>query len=104
MNSLGRRRSLSVRTLTGSWGRGLDGHGGSRSEAIRVPAALEKVHSDQLSDGTPAYDYSGLLEELATVTRQEIRLSGSDTTFPKLTTPTPLQQRAFSLLGLPIAL
>ena len=74
------------------------------AKAQRSPAALEKVHSHQLSDGTPAYDFSGLLEELATLTRQEIRLSGSDTTFPKLTTPTPLQQRAFSLLGLPIAL
>ena len=74
------------------------------AKAQRSAAALAKAHSHQLSDGSPAYDFNGLLDELATLARQQIRISTTGTTFAKLTTPTPLQQRAFSLLGLPIVL
>jgi transposase len=68
--------------------------------AQRSAAAEEKAQSHMLDDGTPAYDFSGLLDELSTLTRQQIRVGA--TTFLKVTTPTPLQQRAFSLLGVPI--
>ncbi len=72
--------------------------------AQRSPEAITKVRTQRLPDGTAVHDFSTLLEELATLSRQTIRLANAPTTFYKLTTPTPLQQRAFSLLGIPISL
>jgi hypothetical protein len=77
---------------------------GPVAKAQRSATAVQKGQRHQLGDDTPTRDFAGLLDELASLTRQVIRMRGAATTFHKLTTATPLQQRAFSLLGLPITL
>ena len=72
--------------------------------AQRSQPAIDKARTQRLADGTPIHDFSTLLEELATLSRQTIRMKAAETSFDKLTTPTPLQQHAFSLLGIPITL
>ncbi|HUY55414.1 MAG TPA: IS1634 family transposase [Candidatus Nanopelagicaceae bacterium] len=72
--------------------------------AQRSQPALDKARTQRLADGTQVHDFSTLLEELATLSRETIRMTAAETTFDKLTTPTPLQQHAFSLLGIPITL
>ena len=52
--------------------------------------------------GQPLHNFRGLLEHLATLTRNTITLGQA--TFDKITTPTPIQRRAFELIGAPIPL
>lgn len=69
--------------------------------AKRSQAALDKVHSRTLDDGTPAHGFSTLLAELATIVRNTCRTpnAGADApTFDQLTTPNPKQRRAFELI------
>jgi len=69
--------------------------------AKRSPAALDKVHSHTLDDGTPAHSFATLLAELATIVRNTCRTpnAGAEApTFDLLTTPNPKQQRALELL------
>jgi len=69
--------------------------------ARRSQAALDKVASHTLDDGTPAHSFSTLLAELATIVRNTCRTrnAGADApTFELLTTPNPKQQRAFELV------
>jgi len=54
----------------------------------------------QTPDGLPLYRYRDLLEHLATLDRQIINFSGQR--IEKLTLPTPVQARAFGLLGSPV--
>jgi len=69
--------------------------------AQRSPAALVKVASHNLDDGTPAHSFATLLAELATLVRNTCRTphAGDDApTFEILTTPNPKQQRALELI------
>jgi hypothetical protein len=69
--------------------------------AKRSQAALDKVASHTLDDGTPAHSFSTLLAELATIVRNTCRTpnAGADApTFALLTTPNAKQQRAFELI------
>jgi transposase len=68
--------------------------------ARRSPAAIKKARTKRTSDGFPVHSFQTLLEELASVTKDLIqpKIPGIDP-FPKLTTPNPLPQRAFDLLG-----
>ena len=69
--------------------------------AQRSPAALVKVASHNLDDGTPAHSFATLLAELATLVRNTCRTphAGDDApTFELLTTPTAKQQRALALI------
>jgi hypothetical protein len=69
--------------------------------AKRSEAALLKVASHTLDDGTPAHSFSTLLAELATIVRNTCRTpnAGDDApTFDLLTTPNSKQQRAFELI------
>ena len=69
--------------------------------AKRSEAALLKVASHTLDDGTPAHSFSTLLAELATIVRNTCRTpnAGNDApTFDLLTTPNSKQQRAFELI------
>ncbi|HZE14485.1 MAG TPA: IS1634 family transposase [Mycobacterium sp.] len=50
----------------------------------------------------PLRSFRGLLNHLATLTRNDIRYHGTNTTVPTLAEPTPEQRRAFELLGAPI--
>jgi hypothetical protein len=69
--------------------------------AKRSEAALAKVASHTLDDGTPAHSFATLLAELATIVRNTCRTPGAGAdapTFELLTTPNPKQQRALELI------
>ena len=71
------------------------------AKALRSKAALAKVASHTLDDGTPAHSFSTLMAELATIVSNTCRMpkTGPDApTFQVLTTPNPKQRRAFELL------
>jgi hypothetical protein len=68
--------------------------------ARRSPRAAVKDAVKQTPDGLPLYRYRDLIEHLATLSRQVINFSGQN--IEKITTPTPVQARAFELLGSPV--
>ena len=68
--------------------------------AQRSPQAERKAQTQRLPDGAPVHSFSALLNELATLTKNRLQLQGGEATFEKVAEPTPLQQRAFALLGL----
>ena len=70
--------------------------------AKRSKAALEKVHSKLLDDGTTAHSFQTLLDLLSTIVRNTCRVPGAGPqapTFELVTEPNAKQQRAFDLLG-----
>jgi hypothetical protein len=73
-----------------------------------VAPAKRSAHADRKAarhtgqDDLTVRSFRGLLDHLATLTRNTITLG--DRTFDKITTPTETQQRAFDLLGAPIPL
>jgi hypothetical protein len=70
--------------------------------AQRSAEARRKDGAKRTSDDLPICKYQDLLEHLATLTRQTISFAGQR--IEKLTTPTPVQRRAFELLGAPVPL
>jgi Transposase DDE domain len=68
--------------------------------ARRSPGALAKARTQRRADGRPVYSFGGLLDELATLTQNTIRVPGSDATFTKLALPTQLHGEALRLIGL----
>ena len=72
--------------------------------AQRSAAADTKASTKHDSDGNPLRSFRGLLDHLATLTRNQIRFTGTDTEIPMLTEPTDDQRRAFTLIGTPIPL
>ena len=68
--------------------------------ARRSPGALAKARTGRREDGQPVYSFRGLLDELATLTKNTIRVPGSAATFSKLALPTPLHSEALRLIGL----
>lgn len=68
--------------------------------AVRSPAALEKVHTHKLDDGSEAHSFRTLMKSLGTITRNTCCITTADNpaTFEIFTTPTDDQQRAFDLL------
>ena len=68
--------------------------------ATRSPSAHAKASSARTADGFPAHTLPDLLADLATTCRNQIRTSASQHTFTRLTTPTPLQDRALGLLDI----
>jgi len=70
--------------------------------AERSPAALRKLHTHRTEDGLPVHSFSTLLQDLATLTLNQVQAAGRS--FHMISTPTLLQQRAFQLLGVPSAL
>ena len=67
------------------------------AKTVRSPAAQEKAQTKRTSSGQTAHSYRTLLAELSTQTRNTTRLTGSSSTFEKLTQPTPLQAQALEL-------
>ena len=65
--------------------------------AQRSAQAKAKDATKHNRDGLPVYRYRDLLEHLSTLDRQTIVFAGRQ--IEKLTTPTPVQRRAFELLG-----
>ena len=74
------------------------------SPARRSAAAQAKASYQYDQAGQPYYSFHGLLEHLATLTRNQVRFAGAQTTVPMLTEPTSTQREAFHLLGAPIPL
>ena len=72
--------------------------------ARRSADAITKARRQRLPDGTPAHSFRSLLTELATLTKNTVRIPGSQAAFEKLANPTALQNRAFQLLGLTASL
>jgi len=70
--------------------------------AQRSAQATAKDAAKHTPGGLPAYRYRDLLEHLATLDRQTIDFAGQK--LQKLTSPTPVQARAFQLLGAPVPL
>ena len=68
--------------------------------AQRSPKALRKARSKKTDEGSPVHSFHTLLEDLASVAKNYIKPEGLDLDpFVKVTNPTPLQQKAFDLLG-----
>jgi Transposase DDE domain len=73
--------------------------------ATRSATADRKASRHQDEHDQPVRSFRGLLEHLATLTRNQIHLTGTDTTdVPMLATPTSTQRRAFELLNATIPL
>jgi hypothetical protein len=67
------------------------------AKASRSPAAERKAQTRRTTTGEPCHSYRSLIAELATQTRNTIRLPDAQATFDKLADPTPLQARALDL-------
>jgi hypothetical protein len=70
--------------------------------ARRSQAALAKVHTRTLADGTPAMSFTRLLAHLGTIVRNTLRPRSArpgETTFTLTTRPTPKQQQALDLVA-----
>ena len=65
--------------------------------AQRSPQALQKVHSKRSPDGLPVHSFQTLLADLATIAKNTVVMNNA-APVQIITTPTPLQQRAFELL------
>ncbi len=72
--------------------------------AQRSPAAKAKTSRHQTPDGTPLRSFRGLLDHLATLTRNEVTFTQTTTPISMLAEPTPDQHRAFELIGATIPL
>ena len=68
--------------------------------AQRSATAKKKAASKRTEDGLPVSSFRDLLDALATLCRNRIRLRGSPATFNQLTEANDLQRRAFQLLEL----
>ena len=70
--------------------------------AKRSDAAMKKVTSRMLDDGTPAHSFRSLMQDLSTITRNTCRAHNGATdapTFQLTTTPTAKQRRAIELIN-----
>jgi hypothetical protein len=70
--------------------------------ARRSQAALAKVHTRTLADGTPAMSFTRLLAHLATIVRNTLRPRSArpgEATFTLTTRPTLKQQQALDLVA-----
>jgi transposase len=72
--------------------------------ARRSAAALRKAKTKHTTDGLPVHSFRTLLDDLATLTINEIRVGRVLRGFRKLAQPTPVQKRAFQLLGIKLSL
>ena len=72
--------------------------------ASRSAAAQAKASGQRDPAGQPYRSFRGLLEHLATLTRNQVRLAGTQATVPMLTEPTSTQRQAFNLIGTAIPL
>ena len=52
----------------------------------------------------PYHSFRGLIEHLATLTRNQVRFAGANATVPMLAEPTSAQREAFHMIGVPVPL
>ncbi len=67
--------------------------------ALRSPVGKTKAGTKRTEDGFACHSLRDLLAELGTLCRHTVRVGAGEHTFTQLTKPTPLQERAFALLG-----
>ena len=72
------------------------------SPAERSPKAKSKDGLKRTAEGLPVHSFQTLLKDLATLTRNVVRVG--EQTLQMLSTPTPVQQRALTLLKVSAAL
>ena len=72
--------------------------------ASRSTAAERKASRHRDTQNNPVWSFRGLLDHLATLTRNQVRLAGTEHTVTILAEPTPTQQRVFELLNQPVPL
>jgi hypothetical protein len=71
------------------------------AQAQRSPTALAKQTRGVTPDGLPVHSFHSLLADLATLTRNQIATGVTDTyEITAYARPTPIQQKAFDLLGI----
>jgi hypothetical protein len=95
------RKTLAPLTFT-------DQHPPTRSDpvapAARSASATRKASTHTAEDGQPVRSFRGLLDHLATLTRNHIQYGPDGPTVPTLAIPTPTQRRVFELLNAAIPL
>ena len=74
------------------------------SPARRSAAAQAKASYQHDPAGQPYHSFRDLLDHLATLTRNQVRFTGTHATVPMLTEPTSAQRQAFDLIGTAIPL
>jgi Transposase DDE domain len=67
------------------------------AKATRSGGAQRKAQTKRTGTGQPCHSFKSLLRELATLTRNTIRLKDTDASFQQLSQPTALQARALEL-------
>jgi len=68
--------------------------------ARRSEKALKKIHTKRTADHQPVHSFTSLLADLATICLNKIEPTEHGLPpFNVITTPTPIQRRAFELLG-----
>jgi len=70
------------------------------STAQRSPTAKKKAASARTTDGLPAHSLTDLIEELSTLTRNQLRIGQSKHTAPRLSKPNTIQAKALELLDI----
>ena len=78
--------------------------GEARRDSIVAPARRSragesKARRQRTESGEPARSFATLMDDLRTLGKHETRVQGSEVTFARYTRPTPLQEKAFGLLG-----
>ena len=77
----------------------------AKAKRKRSKAANRKARSKRMDDGLPVHSFRSLLADLATVTRNTMAIATSpDATFVIYPQFTPVQARAFQLLGVNVKL
>ena len=75
-----------------------------RRDGAALPGRDPQADHRRTPDGLPVHSFHTLLADLATLARNTVVTANApDHPFTILTRPTPIQQKAFDLLGLPIA-
>jgi hypothetical protein len=72
--------------------------------ATRSESAEGKALTKKTPDGETVHRFRGLLDHLATLTKNTVQPKGDLPSFDQVTAPTSLQQRAFDLLDVTIPL
>ena len=76
---------------------------GPVAKAQRSPTAIAKQTTRRTADGAPVHGFRSMLADLATLCRNTVATAlAPEHRFTILTRPTPLQQKAFDLLAIPI--
>jgi len=67
--------------------------------AKRSLSAVRKIRTGKTRDGFPVHSFQTLMADLGTLAKNRIQIRKTGATFDLYTTPTPVQKKAFELLG-----